>query len=242
MAASVSVVDLPAAVEFTLSNDTDARFETNHYGALLHKQVDGEWFRIAPSVVPEPLMRVGPGERHRWSVALEHSPDRDATGGGEKERHVAGLGGGRYAFGNDGWFSGESDGESVALVATFEVRAPPAELTTTDEVNEISIESDVVSARWSGANAGGDTTEATFVVRETDASTERRLVAEQLLQPVGSLRPGPLRDALALLVEHGVSEARLTGTTSEHAPFDLREENGFEYEGQSYEMSVEKNE
>jgi hypothetical protein len=46
--------------------------------------------------------------------------------------------------------------------------------------------------------------------------------------------------ALASLFDHGASEARLTGTTSEHAPFDLRETDSFEHDGTTYETSAEE--
>lgn len=242
MTASRSTVDLPATVEFTLSNDTHADLQTNHYAAVLHKRVEGEWFRVAPTMVNQPLTPIPAGERHTWRVELEHAPDREAHGQGLDERRVAGLGGGRYAFGNDGYFPGGSYEESTALATTVEVDVPPVELSRTDGVSDVSAEGDTVTALWNGVDAGEYTAEATFVLDETDGNADRRLVTEQVLQPgFGSpARPGPLRDALALLVDHEAGTARLTGTTSESSPFDLPEERSFVYEGTTYEMSAEK--
>ncbi|MWG33606.1 hypothetical protein [Halomarina oriensis] len=240
MTASRSSVELPGTVEFTLSNDTEVRFETNHYGALLHKRVDGEWFRIAPTIVEEPLMYIVPGDSHTWSVTLEHAPDEQARGGGDDERRVAGLGGGRYAFGNDGWFSTGNYEESVALATTFEVDAPPAALTTTGDVSEVSVEDDTVTARWSGGYDGEGSSEGTFVLRVVDGTAEHRLVTEQVLQPGGFGRSRPLRDALALLLDRNVQTARLSGSTGTTPAFGVREPTRFEYDGQSYEMSAEK--
>ena len=52
LTASETTVSLPATVEATLANDTDAEFRTNHYSARLHKRVDGEWFHVAPTAWP----------------------------------------------------------------------------------------------------------------------------------------------------------------------------------------------
>jgi hypothetical protein len=45
---------LPTATfEFTLTNDTDVRFDTNFYDWAVWKQNGDEWHRIAPEAVPE---------------------------------------------------------------------------------------------------------------------------------------------------------------------------------------------
>ena len=237
MTASTSTVGLPGEVEFTLHNGTDVEFRSNHYAARLHKGVDGEWFRIAPNGWPQPLMLMPAGTSHAWTVALAHEADAESRGGGTDERRVGGLGGGRYAFGNHGWFAGESPEEQTAVVATFDVRAPPAELSTTGDVSGVSVAGDTLTARWTGGRDGERSYEATFVLRRADARASARLVTEPVLQPGG--HPKALRDALALAVEHGVDEVRLTGRTGATQPFGVGGPSVFEYQGDAYEISAE---
>jgi hypothetical protein len=238
MAASQSSVELPADVEFTLHNDTEAEYQFNHFAGRLHKQVDDEWFHVAPNEWPEPLTVMPGGESYTWSVSLAHAEDPGETGGGADEVAVGGLGGGRYAFGNAGWFSNDGHEGRTATVATFDVDAPPVELTTTDDVGDVSVEGETLSARWTGGHDGEHSSEATFVLRRTDASAAVRVLTEQLLQPDGA--PKPARDALALAIERDVATVRLTGSTGSTPPFGVREPTVVEYDGTTYEMSVEE--
>ncbi|MFD1512646.1 immunoglobulin-like domain-containing protein [Halomarina rubra] len=240
MAASQSSVELPADVEFTLHNDTDAEYQFNHFAGRLHKRVDGEWFHVAPNGWPEPLMVMPGGESYTWSVSLAHSEDPGGTGGGADEVTVGGLGGGRYAFGNVGWFSNDDHEGQTATVATVDIDAPPAELTTTGDVNDASVDGETLSARWTGGHDGEYSSEATFVLTRVDENADHRLITEQVLQP--NVHPRPLRDALALSTEYGVESVRLTGTTGSTPPFGVRSTGRFEYDGRSYEMSAEENE
>jgi hypothetical protein len=236
LTASETTVPLPATVEFTLANDTDAEFRTNHYSARLHKRVDGEWFHVAPTAWPEPLTPLPAGERHTWSVALARDSEQGTSGGpgsvGESTRSVGGLGGGRYAFGNDGWFPGGSYEEKTAAAVTFEVDAPPAALTTTDAVTDVSVSGGTLAARWTG-KAGGDHETVTLLVRPTDAAPEVRVVTEQLLQSGGPYG-APLRDLLALAGRDGVERVELTG------PLRLRETRVVGYDGAAYRVEREE--
>lgn len=242
MEASDGTVELGGSLTFTLRNDTDSAFQTNHYAARLHKRVDGEWFHVAPTSWPEPLTPLPAGERHGWTVYLDAEPTDEPSvgpGDGKTSRVVGGLGGGRYAFGNDGWFEGGTYEEKTAAIATVEVRGPPVALTATDDVTDVSVDGETLTARWTDGNEHEYSSVATFVLRTTDASTERRLITEQVLQP-GFARSRPLRDALALLTAHDVETVRLTGVTGVTPPFGLDNPSLFEYDGRNYEMSAEE--
>ncbi|MFC5969758.1 hypothetical protein ACFPYI_00295 [Halomarina salina] len=242
MTPSEPTVDLSGSLTFTLRNETDAAFQTNHYAARLHKQVDDEWFHVAPTAWPQPLTPLSGDDRHSWTVYPHSEPidePNGAPGDSETTRIVGGLGGGRYVFGNLGWFAGGDHEEQTAAVATVEIQGPPAELTTTGDVTDVSVDGETLGARWTAGREHEYSSVAAFVLRTTDASTERRLITEQLLQP-GSVRPRPLRDALALLTGHDVETVRLTGVTGSTPPFGLGEPSLFEYHGTTYEMSAEK--
>ncbi|WP_254538044.1 hypothetical protein [Halomarina litorea] len=236
MTPSASSAELPGDLSFTLSNDTDAEFQTNHYAARLHKRVDGEWFHVAPRAWPQPLTPISAGGSYTWTVEFAGG-EGERPDAGETDRTVGGLGGGRYAFGNDGWFAGGSHESKTAAVAIFDLQGPPAELTTTDRLSKVSVEGGTVTGRWNVSHLEAGDRVATFTLERTDESAEGRLITEQVRQE--GLHPRPLRDALALAVEHDAATVRLTGETGSSPPFGVGEPRVFEYEGSNYRISAE---
>jgi hypothetical protein len=246
MEPSHSSLDLPGEMEFTLHNDTDSRFETNFYSARLHKRVDGEWFIVAPQAVPAPLTPLPAGESHTWTVSMSGKVSEDSTptvGSGSdtddtSRRTVGGLGGGRYAFGITGNFRGGSYEQPTAFGATVTVRGDPVELTPTDAVENVTIDGDVLTARWTGGFAESeDARKATYVLERTDKTPDVRLITEQVLQTGGIDPTNPTRDALALIINHDVREVRLTGRTSSLPPFGIQGRI-IEYEGTTYRITA----
>lgn len=230
-------------ISFTLENGTDASFEANFYDWTLEKHVDGEWYRVAPWAVPEPLMRLGSGDSHGWQLAVDNGgvgvgkavPKAE----GSSDVTVAGLGGGTYGFSIDGWF--EHGDESVSFAATFELDADRLELTPTNDVVETERdgETQIVRADRSDANDGSDRKkstatidgdpEATYLLERVD-DADRRLIVEQLYrEPV-------LRDALASLRSGDAATVRLEeyGRRSFATLWDI--DDPFSFCGDCYEL------
>jgi hypothetical protein len=87
-------VEAPACIEFELHNRSDERIAGNPYDWTLHKLDDGEWFRIAPWFVNQPLARIPPGDSDESELSLFHGDPMACEDG----RGVGHLGGGRYAY------------------------------------------------------------------------------------------------------------------------------------------------
>ena len=199
---------------------------------------------VAPQGWPQPLTPLAAGESHTWAVSMsgavgDVSPPNVDSGGeldDTSRRTVAGLGGGRYAFGIDGWFEGGSYKRQTAFAATIDVRGDPIELTTTENVASVAVEGDVLTARWTGGNADSEyAREATYVLERVDEAPDRRLITEQVVRPRRT--NAPLKDALALATERSVDEVRLTGQTASSPPFGVQGR-VIGYEGSTYEISA----
>ena len=244
MEPSRSGLDLPGEIEFMLENGTGTSLQTNFYSARLHKRVDDEWYLVAPQGWPQPLTPLAAGESHTWAVSMsgavgDVSPPNVDSGGeldDTSRRTVAGLGGGRYAFGIDGNFREGSYKRQTAFAATIDVRGDPIELTTTENVASVAVEGDVLTARWTGGNADSKyAREATYVLERVDEAPDRRLITEQVVRPRRT--NAPLQDALALATERSVDEVRLTGQTASSPPFGVQGR-VIGYEGSTYEISA----
>lgn len=106
---------------FTLDNGGDATVRLNPYDWAVYRLAEGEWVRVAPDAVVEPLTDVPPGETHEWRLSAEPHPSpvgEDAT-----EVVVEGLESGhRHVF----RVHGQVGDAHVEWVARFEhVRATP---------------------------------------------------------------------------------------------------------------------
>lgn len=103
------------AVSFVLRNGAARPFVFNPYGWTLHRRTADGWEHVAPDAVPEPLVRMAPGQTHRWSLsATPHPSPRDP----EAATISADVSPGVHAFAVDGRLG---DGPRVECVARFEV-------------------------------------------------------------------------------------------------------------------------
>ncbi|NHN47559.1 hypothetical protein G9464_08110 [Halostella sp. JP-L12] len=229
--------DLPVAeFAFALRNDTDQTFSTNFYDWSLSKRVDGEWFRVAPRMVPEPLMSLAPGEDHRWTLAASSErpdPKTDSVAD-EGDVSVRGLGAGTYAFAVDGWFEDGDHEQQVVFAARFELAGDPVALTPSAAVREAARDGDVVTVQADGSDHE-DAREATYVLErvEDPAEEPRELITEQ------AIRRWPLCDALAH-VEAGVRTVRVESTTGTVPAFGVHDDAPpIRYGGDAFRASVE---
>lgn len=233
---------LPTAeFEFTLRNDSDARFAFNDYGWSVWKRTDGEWFHVEPRYWPEPLRYLGSGETHTWTLTVDNTRlDGDPLSRVEGRRSVTlvGLGGGTYAFTADGWFESEDYENGVGFAARFELDGDAVELAPTNEVTETTRDGDTVVVT-TDVEAGDDARTAAFVVRRAggaggdDADGVRRIIAEQ------ALRDRKLRNTLPFF-EDGVEAVRLEEPNSVVSPFGVGEAERIEYEGEQYRITAEE--
>ncbi|SEO86708.1 hypothetical protein SAMN04487948_10655 [Halogranum amylolyticum] len=231
-----------ATVEFTLTNDTDVRFDTNFYAWRVWKRVDGEWFHVAPRAWNQPLMSLAPDESHAWTLTVDNTRLDDEPlprAGGTEELSLAGLGGGTYAFTVDGWFAGEGYRDGVGFVARFDLDGDPVELTPTDEVTATTRDGDAVVVE-TDRETGGESRLAAFVVERVESSVSesadddvRRLVTEQ------ALRDRKLRNTLSFF-EAGVETVRLQEQNSVWPVFGVREPRTIAYDGVRYRLSAEE--
>jgi hypothetical protein len=237
---SVDSVETPEGrVAFTLRNDTDVRFDTNFYAWKVWKRVDGDWYHVAPRYWNVPLMSLEPGQSHEWTLTVDNT-DLDARlprAGGTSEVTVAGLGGGAYAFGTDGWFRSADHERKTAFVARFRVEGPQLDLRPTEEVTETSRDGGVVTVR-TDAKATENTRRCEFRVTRRaadegdgdatgDETETRERITEQLL------RDRRLRNTLPFF-ESGVETVRLVEPNGTYPPFGVGESFVVAYERDRY--------
>lgn len=237
MARSTAAVDPPGSVTFTLRNETAGRFRGNFYAWRLSKRVDGEWYRVAPRLVPQPLTSLPPGDTHRWTVSVDAAlPDGPVSlAEGDSSVALSALGGGRYAFGIDGRF-GDQNTDGYAAVAPFDLRADPLALRPTGAVTDVRAEDGRVLARLDRA-LDGDAREARYTLsRVGDDPSAPRRIAEQVVR--SGVADEPLRDALALATDRGAATVELRGPTASRPPFGVDEPRRLRYEGRTYEAET----
>ncbi|WP_458187563.1 hypothetical protein [Haladaptatus sp. NG-WS-4] len=212
-----------ATLSFTLSNETGATFTTNYYHWNVWKQVDGEWFHVAPRMWPEPAMMLGSGGSHTWNLTVDNSDLGRALSRAEGTENVAlaGLGGGTYAFGISGWFQSHDDGIGVA--ARFDLDGDPLELTPTDDLEVVGQDGGEKHVRSEHSNT-------TYVATRIEDSEQDaiRTIPEQVV------RMTPLRNLLASF-EEGVDSVRLDGRDS----YLGDEWQVFEYQGTTYRVETD---
>lgn len=222
-----------AEFEFTLTNETNATFQTNFYAWRVWKRVDGEWYHVAPRMWPDPLMAVRPGESHTWSVSVDNADlDRPIPRAeGTSEVTVVGLGAGEYAFGVDGWFQGQHYEDGTGVAVPFELTGDPLELTAIG-IDRVERDGDAVRV-YADPDEGEDPA-AYVLTRVDDTPTEpRRMITEQVL------RDTPLRNALAHF-EPDVRRVRLETGTTTYPPFGVDEPRYVRYEGETYSIEAER--
>ncbi|WP_231183055.1 hypothetical protein [Haladaptatus sp. DYF46] len=224
MVPSKTSASLPKAnLSFTLRNETGVTFTTNYYDWSVWKRVDGEWFHIAPQVVPEPAMMLESGGSHTWNLTVDNT-DLDAAGvgaEGTEDVTLAGLGGGTYAFGIRGWFRGQSYENGIAAAARFELSGDPLELTPTSDLEVVSRNGDEKHVRV------GDEKRRTMVATrvETPSTDAKRMIPEQVVR-------SPLRNLLASF-EPGIRRVTLD---IDRTAIYVSDPQVIEYEGQVYRI------
>ncbi|PSQ45097.1 hypothetical protein BRD14_00150 [Halobacteriales archaeon SW_5_68_122] len=218
-------VEAPACIEFELHNRSGERIAGNPYDWTLYKLDDGEWFRIAPWFVNQPLARIPPGNSDESELSLFHGEPMACEDG----RGVGHLGGGRYAY-RVGF---GREGETHAALLDLEA---PAVSPTPDDDAEIERDGDEVVVTTPVWNDEEHPPDAELVFERTDRDPDRRLVAEQLFR-----RPmRGYRNALPLF-EDGVEQVVLR--TDRHVVSDTVDYDELEatvaYGGQRFHVEGE---
>jgi hypothetical protein len=214
------------AFTFTLHNNRDVRFDTNFHDWAIHRWENGQWWRVAPTTVPQPLTPLPGGESHEWTKRASNRnvgrvpPDGDGA--------LRGLGGGTYAFGIDGEW--HDTGATVAAVTRFRLEGPQIRLRPSNLVTEATREADRYEVRAESRFDGGDGL-AEFRLDRANEPSENRAITEQLI------RLWPLRDALAY-AESDVETVRLVAPDTGFPPFSAQAGHRLTFEGRTYETSA----
>lgn len=234
-------LSLPTAeTTFTLANDTDYPFMLNFYDWGLHKRVEGEWYYIAPRMIPEPLHTLPSGETHEWSFSVDNTREPSSNPSGEADVSVASLGGGEYAFETSGWFESGDHEHKVGQGALFTLNGDQIELTKPDDVSTTNQGETVVVTR---DDESGDLTEALVVERVGEAGVPpgkpiHDHIAEQLGRPSPFAERPLLGNALACF-ESGVATVRIESTGELQPRFDRDKHYYVRYRDEFYEARIE---
>jgi hypothetical protein len=234
-------LSLPTAeTTFTLANETDYTFMVNFYNWGVHKRVEGEWYYIAPRMIPQPLHTLPAGESHEWTFAVDNS--QTPTGGPSSESGgtLAGLGGGEYVFETSGWFESGDHEHQIGLGARFTLDGDQLQLTKPDDVSSTGDGETVVVTR---DDQTGEPTEALVVERVGESGVPPNQpmhdhIAEQLVRPYPFANRPFLGNALAFF-ESDVSVVRVESTTELDVRFDRENHYYFQYRGEFYEARIE---
>jgi len=225
--------------EFTLRNQSGQRFETNFYHWQLYKRVDGDWYYIVPQFWPEPLTPLEAGEEHTWTVTVATGRVGDGDSiepvEGTESLTVAGLGGGHYAFGTDGWVAADFHEESVALAVGFELNADPLQLTPTEEITETKWDGETLVARSTRGEPDGEADQPdAFVLERIDGSKTdgKRVSVEQIV------RNDQLRDAIALSQKYDADRVLLEEFSHSSPPFRRQTARTYEFQGDRYRVTT----
>jgi hypothetical protein len=234
-------LSLPTAeTTFALANDTDYTFMVNFYNWGVHKRVDGEWYYIAPRMIPQPLHTLPAGETHEWTFAVDNS--QEPTGGPSSESGgtLAGLGGGEYAFETSGYFESGDHEHQIGLGALFTLEGDQLQLIPPDDVSSTRDGDTVVVTR---DEESGDPTEALVVERVGEAGVPpgkpiHDHIAEQLVRPMPFADRPLLGTALAFF-EADVDLVRVESTTELEPRFDRETLYYLRYRDEFYEARIE---
>jgi len=220
-------LELPDSVEFTLRNHSREKLSGNPYYWRLWKEVDGEWFSVAPWVWVMPAGWVPPGGTESWTLAAfdgDTVPCDDAN-------TVGHLGGGRYAF-----QVGVARDERTHA-ALLDVEAPPASVEPTEGLT-VERDGGVVTVDW--PRRKNEVSRATLTLARTPGvDPDARLITEQVMRD----RNVGLRNTLAFLDE-GTDWVELVAdrNTVSRGARTSGYENGsfrFRYEGTTFEAVAE---
>ena len=231
------------AAEFTLRNRSGQGFNTNFYHWQLYKRVDGDWYYIVPWSWPQPLNRLAAGDDHTWTltVATGRLSDGDPIERveGTESLPVAGLGGGHYAFGTDGWFAAGSHEKPIALAAGFELHTDPLQLTPTAAIEETEWDGETLVARSTRGEPDDEADRPDeFILERTDDSgtDSKQVIAEQVV------RNNQLRDTIALSQIYNADRVRLEEYSYSIPPFGLTEARTYEFQDDRYRVTANEGE
>lgn len=225
-------------IVFTLRNRSEQQFQTNFYHWQLYKRVNGDWYYILPQMYPEPLTPLEAGEDHAWTLTVTTGRVSDGAPidsvQGTESLTVAGLGGGEYAFGTDGWFAAGSYEDPIALAAGFELNADPLQLTPTTAIAETELAGETLVARSSRGEPDDADTRDAYILEQIDDSdiTAQQVITEQVV------RDNQLRDAIALSKEYDATRIRLEEFSNSIPPFGIDETRTYEYRGDYYRVTT----
>lgn len=224
------------AIEFTLSNRSDAGLETNLYNWHLHKRVDDRWFQVAPLSWPQPLTTIDPGGSHTWTVSLAADVDPGQPVPRLRTTSEVGLvavGGGQYAFRARGRFTDDEFQAAIGFAATFQVDAPELQLTPTNVVGEPEIDGDTLRVESTRPGPSDTTRPRVYTLERLDPPVveAERMIAEEIVRRV------PLRDIVALAERHEVDRVELTEVNGTLPSLVGSVPRAIEYRGSYYEVS-----
>lgn len=225
--------------DFTLRNRSDQQFNTNVHHWQLYKQVDGEWYYIMPQSWIEPMTPLEAGEEHTWTATIETGRVSD----GDRIEEVvfneplttAGLGGGHYAFGIDGWFTNGSTEESIALATGFELETDPLKLAPTSDISVIKRDGDTLIARsTSDEEENGSSHSDEFILEriENPDTTPKQVIVEQVV------RDQQLRNAMALSQEHDAARVRIEAFSRYSPSLRIDDIQSFVFQGSYYRVEI----
>lgn len=239
MTTAVESASLPEArVEVTLENASDRTFATNFHGWKLHRWEASRWWFVRPTVWPEPLMHLEPGDTYTWTLTVDNTTlDRPSVAARAPADHVvrlAGLGGGMYTFGLEGWWQDEDHSRTRVALARLELDGPQLGLPPSRAVETVLRDGATVRITADKGAVGEEARPATFVLDriappETDREPRSR-ITEQLLAE------WPLRDAMAYM-RPDVDRVEVRARTGTRPPFGVHADDPpIEYEGALYRM------
>lgn len=229
------------STDFTLRNRSDQQFNTNIHHWQLYKRVDGEWYYIMPQEWIQPMTPLQAGDEQTWAVTVETGRVSDGDHIEElrydEPLTTAGLGGGHYAFGIDGWFTAGSTEESIAVAAGFELEADPLELAPTSAISETEWNGETLVARSTRGEPDDDSDQREWYtlerVEEVDATPER-VIVEQVV------RNHQLRDAIALSRNYDANRVRIEEFSLAHPPFGIDGVRYYEFQGTYYRVTTKE--
>ncbi|TQQ82736.1 hypothetical protein EGH24_04635 [Halonotius terrestris] len=227
------------STDFTLRNRSDQQFNTNIYAWQLYKRVDGEWYYVMPQESIQPLTPLEAGDDHTWTATVETGRVSDGEPIEElrydEPLTTAGLGGGHYAFGIDGWFTAGSTEESIAVAAGFELETDPLELAPTSAISETEWNGETLVARSTRGEPDDDSDQPEWYILERIEqadTTPERVIVEQVV------RNHQLRDAIALSRNYDANRVRIEEFSRAHPPFGIDDVRYYEFQGTYYRVTT----
>ncbi|EJN59575.1 hypothetical protein [Halogranum rubrum] len=215
---------IPGRIDFTLTNYSADSVYGNPKACHLLKFDDGEWYSIEPSALVTPGHTLYPGSARTDALRVFTGDPVRCDDGVD----VGYLGGGRYAFSVGAY-------DDCVYAAAFDLLGDPLTVTPTDAVEIIARDDNTVKARSPRGDADDEyARRGTYTVTRVagDHPEATRYIPEQVV------RRQPLRDALGLLLTHGVSTVTVEEYTLNTPLFGVSETTYFRYAGDVCRIST----